>query len=103
MPDLVVFERSTLVEEDGYIHSPPSLIVEVLSPEFRPHEREEKLADYACLGVPEFWVITLETRTVEVLYLERDEFRRFALLTEGVLSPKFSAGAQVPVAKIWPD
>src|SRR5579862_9175233 len=32
VPDLAVFEKSTIVEQDGYIHSAPQLIVEVLSP-----------------------------------------------------------------------
>ena len=30
VPDLAVFERSTIIEQDGYIHSAPQLVVEVL-------------------------------------------------------------------------
>jgi Uma2 family endonuclease len=101
VPDLAVFEVSTLVERDGYIHSAPGLIVEVLSPANRRREREEKLSDYASLGAPEFWVISPEARTVEVLHLEGGEFRCFGLLTDGVLAPKCFAGVQVPVSRIW--
>jgi Uma2 family endonuclease len=32
VPDIAVFVRSNVVEFDGYIHSAPELIVEVLSP-----------------------------------------------------------------------
>src|SRR5207302_3510842 len=32
VPDLAVFELSTLIEQDGYIHCAPQLLVEVLSP-----------------------------------------------------------------------
>lgn len=103
VPDVTVFERSSLVERDGYIHSAPSLIVEVLSPEFRPREPEEKLANYASLGVPEFWVISPDDRTVEVLYLEDRAYRRFGLFSEGVLTPRSFPGVTVSVAEIWPQ
>src|SRR5664279_423252 len=72
IPDVAVFRKSTIVEQDGYIHSAPQLVVEVLSPGNTRRERERKLADYASLGVPEMWVVSPEARTVEVLYLESD-------------------------------
>src|SRR5204863_118595 len=87
-PDLAVFQLSTIVEQDGRIHSAPQLIVEVLSPANTRREREEKLADYASLGVPELWVFSPEARTVEVLYLEDGQLRRHAILAEGILKPR---------------
>ena len=51
VPDLAVFDRGTIVERDGHIHSAPALLVEVLSPANRRQERDEKLAHYASLGV----------------------------------------------------
>ena len=42
VPDLAVFETNTIVERDGYIHSAPQLVVEVLSPANTRREREEK-------------------------------------------------------------
>lgn len=103
VPDLAVFERGTLVERDGYIHSAPGLIVEVLSPANKRREREEKLADYASLGVPEFWVISPDVRTIEVLHLEGGGFRRAGVFTEGILMPKSFAGVQVAISRIWSD
>ena len=32
VPDIAVFLRSNVIEQDGYIHSAPELVVEVLSP-----------------------------------------------------------------------
>ena len=32
VPDVAVFLKSTIIEQDGYIHSAPQLVVEVLSP-----------------------------------------------------------------------
>lgn len=51
-PDLAVFIKANMVEIDGYFHSPPELLVEVLSPANTRAERERKIRDYECLWVP---------------------------------------------------
>jgi Uma2 family endonuclease len=101
--DLAVFDLATIIEQDGYIHSAPQLIVEVLSPANRRREREEKLADYARLGVAEVWVVAPEGQTVEVLRLEEGRLRRSAIPAEGMLTPARFANVQIDIARIWPD
>jgi Uma2 family endonuclease len=103
VPDVAVFLKSTIVEQDGYIHSAPQLVVEVLSPGNIRRERERKLADYASLGIPEMWVVSPKARTVEVLYLESGFLRSAKTLTEGVLEPKQFPGVQIQISEIWPD
>jgi Uma2 family endonuclease len=101
-PDLAVFQTSTVVERDGYIHSAPQLAVEVLSPANTRRERAEKLEDYASLGTPEVWVLSPEARTVEVLYLEDGQLRH-TILAEGILKPLHFPDVQIDIAEIWPD
>jgi Uma2 family endonuclease len=103
IPDLAVFELATLDERDGYIHSAPQLLVEVRSPANTRREREEKLADYAAIGVPEVWVVSPEARTVEVLYLDGEHLRSNHVLANGTLTPKLFPHVKVEIAKIWPD
>jgi len=103
VPDLAVFELGTIVEQDGYIHSAPQLVVEVLSPGNTRREREDKLADYASIGVPEVWVVSPEGRTIEVLYLERGSLRPVQVLREGVVTPRHFPNVHVEIADIWPD
>jgi len=103
VPHLAIFEVATTVQQDGYIHSAPQLIAEVLSPANTRREREEKLADYASLGVPEVWVVSPEARTVEVLLLAESQFRRSAILAEGMLRPTLFPHVEIPVSQIWPD
>ena len=104
IPDLAVFEISTIVERDGYVHSAPQLVVEVLSPSNTRREREEKLGDYAAIGVPEVWVVSPEARTVEILYLDNGYLRGSApILAEGLLKPRSFPGVQVDITGIWPD
>jgi Uma2 family endonuclease len=104
VPDLAVFEKGTIIREDGRIHSAPQLVVEVLSPSNTRREREEKLADYAALGVPEAWIVSPEARTVEVLYLEEGRLRQVQVLaTQGILTPKHFPAVMVDIAAIWPE
>jgi Uma2 family endonuclease len=103
VPDLAVFEISSVVEQDGYIHSAPQLVVEVLSPANTRREREEKLADYASLGVPEVWVISPEGLTVEVLHLEEGRLHTAGVFKTGLLKPLHFPNVQIDIAQIWPD
>jgi Uma2 family endonuclease len=100
VPDLAVLEASTIVEQDGFVHSPPHLIVEVLAP---GESLSRKLVDYASIGVPEVWVVSPEDRTVEVLYLEDTHLRTASVLSIGTLTPKLFPAVTVDIAAIWPD
>jgi Uma2 family endonuclease len=103
VPDLAVFERSTIVEMDGYIHSAPQLIVEALSPANTQRDIQEKLADYASLGVPEVWHLYPESRAVEVLLLRDAVYHRSQPMTSGLLQPKLFPNVSIDIATIWPD
>jgi|SRR5665213_955358 len=102
VPDIAVFIRSNVVEEDGYIHSAPELVVEVLSPANTRSERAGKLRDYEILGVPEVWVVSPEAQTVEVLLLQDGRLATTTLLREGQLTPTHFPDAAVDIAAIWP-
>ncbi len=103
IPDVAVFELATMVEQDGYIHSAPQLLVEVLSPANNRREFEEKLRDYASIGVPEVWVVSPEGLTVEILYLKDSRLQRSGVLAEGILTPQRFPNVHVDIAAIWPD
>jgi len=102
VPDIAVFIRKNVVEQDGYIHSAPELVVEVLSPANTRAERSEKLKDYESLGVPEVWVVSPEAQTVEVMLLKEGRLGTAALLREGQLRPSQFPGAAIEIASIWP-
>jgi Uma2 family endonuclease len=102
VPDIAVFIRTNVVEQDGYIHSPPELVVEVLSPANTRAERTEKLTDYESLGVPEVWVVSPEARTVEVLLLQQGQLTTTSILRAGKLSPAHFSEASVDIESIWP-
>jgi Uma2 family endonuclease len=102
-PDIAIFERSTMVEQDGYIHSAPQLVIEVLSPSETRKEIGEKLLDYERIGVEEVWLVSPEARTVEVLQLQNGRLERQAVRAEGILKPKHFPEVQIDIAEIWPE
>jgi Uma2 family endonuclease len=103
VPDLALFRKSNMVVVDGYIHSAPELVVEVLSPANRRSEREAKLRDYESIGVPEIWVVSPESQTFEVLLLKEARLTTVALLREGSLRPTQFPEVTVDIATVWPD
>ena len=102
VPDLAVFIREHIDEQEGYVHSAPELVVEVLSPANTRAERAEKLTDYENLSVPEVWVVSPEAQTVEVMLLKEGRLTTAALLREGQLCPSQFPGAAIDVVSIWP-
>jgi Uma2 family endonuclease len=101
-PDIAVFDRSTMVEQDGYVHSAPLLAIEVLSPSETRKEIFEKLHDDESIGIAEVWLVSPQVGHVEVLILEEGKLCRSAILAEGLLKPKYFPTVQIDIAEIWP-
>lgn len=74
-PDMLFVsnERAGILGER--INGGPDLVVEMLSPSNRGGYLETKLADYARIDVRECWLVSMQSRTVEVLRLEGGEWR----------------------------
>ena len=66
-PDIVFVQkdRAELLSERG-VEGPPDLVVEILSPSTAARDRGIKLERYRLFGVPEYWVVDPDARTVEV-------------------------------------
>ncbi len=75
-PDAIMIHRSRkhIVTSRG-IEGPPDLAVEVLSPSSQKRDRLKKRAVYEKHGVPEYWIIDPQARTLEQLHLnERGKY-----------------------------
>ena len=103
VPDLAIFLRATMVEVDGYFHSAPELLVEVLSPGNTRAEIQEKILDYESISAPELWILSPEAASVEIMQLgPGGRLETVNLLNIGQIRPKLFPQVVVDVAAIWP-
>ncbi|HUJ21777.1 MAG TPA: Uma2 family endonuclease [Bryobacteraceae bacterium] len=93
IPDVTVMAGSKPAER--IIRKPPVVAVEVLSPDDRAGELEEKINDYLAFGVSYIWVINPDTRRA---YVHTPAGSHEA--KDGILRAE-SAGIAVPLSGIF--
>lgn len=81
VPDVVVFDAAQLRQRRLTV--PPLLVVEVHSPSTKVLDLTEKRVAYAAFGVPSYWLVDLDDRTVTVLELEAGTFVEQAVARPG--------------------
>ncbi len=72
-PDISVVCDRSKIDKHG-CKGAPDLIIEILSPSTRRHDRLVKLNLYQRAGVREYWIVNPEDETVQVLLLEGNHF-----------------------------
>jgi Uma2 family endonuclease len=103
-PDLVYLDptRAHVVSERG-IEGSPTLAVEILSPSTTRNDRGVKAELYRRYGVPWYWIVDPEARTVEAYGLAEGRHALVARASgpEAVSLPPFPDLGLVP-AVLWP-
>ncbi len=69
MPDLVVFERSTVASDaKRLLPDQVRLVVEVVSPSSQRRDFLAKMHDYAQAGIPHYWIVDRREGTTVTCY-----------------------------------
>jgi Uma2 family endonuclease len=105
MPDVQLYRAGNepaVDQEQGLVNGHPDLVVEIVSPSSHRYDRVTKLRWYAQLGVPEYWLVDPQARTLERLVLREGVFSiAGALVDEEVFRPESFEGLEIPLAKLW--
>jgi Uma2 family endonuclease len=114
MPDVQFYREgntSARGQQLGLVTGCPDLVVEVVSPTSGRHDRVTKLRYYAQLGVPEYWLVDPQSRTLERLVLrdgggsaaagERVFSIAASLAEEEVFRPESFEGLEIPLGRLW--
>src|SRR5262249_22277533 len=75
-PDLIMFWRDKMEIRDGLYWSPPGLVIEIISPSETKRRKEEKMEDYASIGVPEASLFSPQAQSVETRLLSSGKLQR---------------------------
>jgi Uma2 family endonuclease len=95
VPDLVVLSEDLATELEGASRSmilmdmsPPSLVVEVVSPNQQNRDYRYKRSEYAARGIPEYWIVDPVALKVTVLeWVEGLYEERVYVGEEPIISP----------------
>ena len=80
----------------------PDLAVEVISPSSGVMDRLVKYAVYASAGVPEYWLVRAEEKSIEVFILEQGEYRSLGVFSgQQRLPSRVIPGLPVEVEKFF--
>lgn len=87
----------------GRLFGPPELVVEILSPGTERYDRSRKFNLYETHGVPEYWIVDLDVRAVEVWSLQNGVYERLGNFLSGSSFESPALGGQrVETAPIFP-
>ncbi len=105
MPD-VQFYRSGKEHpgrtEGGLTSGHPDLAIEVVSISSARYDRMTKLAWYASIGTPEYWIVDPGTRMLERLILQGEHYLVAEVLgDDALLRPASFEGLEIPLAELW--
>jgi len=100
-PDILVVANPGQISGRG-IEGAPLLVVEVLSPSTRRHDREVKMRRYAALAIPHYWIVDPEGHWIACYRLEGGAYRH-VLTAEGntQLIPTDWPDLIIPLADLW--
>lgn len=102
-PDIVFLRPERIVSH----RQPPrgaDLVVEVMSEGDENRERDSvhKRSDYAAAGIPEYWIVDPQTRTIAVLTLDAGDYHEHGVFGPGMTATSnLLAGFSVPVDDVF--
>jgi Uma2 family endonuclease len=102
-PDLIFIANNQfgLFQKTAF-NGAPDLIIEVVSPDSQSRDRREKFLEYQAVGVREYWIIDMPSRSVEAYAMQRSA--KFAMLEEsaaGAIDSTVLKGFYIKPVWLW--
>jgi Uma2 family endonuclease len=104
MPDVQLYraENPLTLKPSDEQRARPDVAVEVISTTSRKYDQTTKLEWYAEIGVPEYWLIDPEARTLLQYVLKSGQYAlTTALRDEAVFKPASLPGLEIPLSSLW--
>ncbi|HET6381839.1 MAG TPA: Uma2 family endonuclease [Armatimonadota bacterium] len=104
-PDAIYFAPDRVTEADwqrGYPLHAPDLVIEIVSPDDPKRDYVVKRAEYARVGIPNYWIVDPAAQRVEVLTLgaNGEYLVERELGPDDVLTSSLFPGLEIPLAQV---
>jgi Uma2 family endonuclease len=88
----------------GRLLVPPTLVIESVSLGHEAHDRETKRGWYAEAGIPNYWLLDAQQRSLECLVFESDDYRiDQSGRNADEIKPTLFPGLVIPLAQLWAE
>jgi Uma2 family endonuclease len=101
-PDLVVVCDAEKLAKEG-CRGAPDLVIEILSPSNTAMEMQRKLLLYRSAGVPEYWIVNPDQKTVEMFYLKDLSYSTNFFTAETTIQSTVFSELQIPVELLFAE
>ncbi len=103
-PDLLFVAKDRMhLFREVYLDGPADLVVEIISPDSRTRDRQEKLAEYERAGVREYWLLDPEAQSATFFGLDEGGAYRALPVEEGVFHSRVLDGFRLKLEWLWRD
>ncbi len=102
-PDICFFrkDKADHFQKGQTLFPAPDLVVEVLSSSTAQRDRGIKFTDYEAHGVEEYWIIDVDTFSVEQYHLEKGKYKLISKSTDGNISSFVISNFSIPVQAVF--
>ncbi len=102
-PDILFISKDRLhIVTDVNIQGAPDLAIEIQSESTARYDRVHKMRIYSRFGVPHYWIVDAEARTLEAFDLAEDPPRLAASLAgDDIYRPSLFPGLEIDLGKVW--
>ncbi|MBF0321312.1 MAG: Uma2 family endonuclease [Nitrospirae bacterium] len=103
-PDILFIRKENAAIEQDWIRGVPDMVCEIVSPSSYEYDTEVKKAVYEKYGVPEYWIVMPEVKTIEIFILETNKYKLLTVAAfDGVITSKVIDGLQVNIKDVFED
>lgn len=104
-PDIIfISKENNHIIKSTHVEGAPDLVVEIISPGSAQRDRIIKRKIYALHGIKEYWLVQPEKEKVQVLRLEKGDFKRIVELTKkDVLTSSLLIGLEIRLIDVFPS
>jgi Uma2 family endonuclease len=104
-PDILFISNATQHRlRELYLDGPADLVVEVISPDGRKRDRQEKFREYEEAGVREYWLIDPARQQADFYFLNASgKYELLPIDSEGIVHSVVLDGLRLKISWLWQE